>query len=123
MQKKLTAMTLALFLMFSVTAHALEVEPRWNSTTRCIPTLEFSGTKASCSILVNTVKGATIDATMTLYHGTDEVASWDLSGTTRLSETKTCTVTKGETYKLTIVVNVEGPNGSDSITKSTSKTC
>lgn len=127
MQKKLTAMTLALLLMLSVTANALSVEPRYNVTASCVPTMTFTGTTANCKADIRAQRGSAISGTLTLYHVVNgkevEVTHWSLSGTTNLSTTKTSSVTKGETYKLTISVTVNGPGGRDNITQSTTKKC
>lgn len=127
MQKKLTAMTLALLMMLSITASALSVSPRWNATGSCDPTLIISGTTATCQAEVIGDSDAKISGTMTLYRvsGGNEyyVNSWSVSGTRRAYVSKTCTVKSGETYRLVINVTVSGSNGSDNITVSTSKTC
>lgn len=127
MQKRLTAVTLALFLILSITANAMPIQPRWNVTDSCDPTLIISGTKATCQAEVWAESGADIDGTMTLYRisggSQSYVNSWSFSGTSYVFSSKSCTVTKGYTYKLVVDVTVEGSNGSDNITVSTSKVC
>lgn len=129
MQKKLKmpAIVLALFMMLSISVSALEIMPRWSVTSTCNPDLSISGTKATCFVDVRADSGATISGTMTLYRisGGREYyqTSWSISGTTRALVTKTYTVTKGETYRLDVDVTVEGSNGSDDISVSTTKTC
>lgn len=129
MQKKmkLSAMLLAMLLMLSVTAGAMSIQPRWNVTTKCNPALSFSGTTAYCTADVSAINGTNISGTMTLYRVSSinqvQVGSWSFSGTTRVYTTETCSVTKGETYKLVVNVNASGSGGTDKITLDTTKTC
>lgn len=127
MQKKFVAMTLALLMILSATASALAIQPRWSATASCEPTLAFSGTTAYCKGQVRADSDADISGTLTLYRVSGGnnyyVDSWSVSGTGRAYTSETCSVTKGETYKLVIEVDVSGSNGSDSISLSTQKTC
>lgn len=129
MQKKLKmpVVVLALLMMLSISVSALEIMPRWSVTSTCNPALSISGTRATCVADVRADSGATISGTMTLYRlsGGREYyqTSWSISGTTRALVSKTYTVTKGETYRLDVDVTVEGSNGSDDISVSTTKTC
>lgn len=127
MKKRIAAMSLALVMMFAVTSSAFAMMPRWNSTLTCSPSLTFTGTTANCQVVVYAINGASISGTMTLYRisSTTEtkVASWDISGTTRLNTTKKTTVTKGQTYKLVVDINVSGADGNDHLTDSVTSTC
>lgn len=127
MQKKLTAMTLALLMILSITASALAIQPRWNSTNSCDPSLSFTGTTAICRADVRAIPGAEISGTMTLYRvsGSNEynVDSWDVSGTGTAYVSERTSVTKGETYRLEVSVTVSGSYGKDTITVDATKTC
>lgn len=127
MQKKLTAITLALLLILSITASALPIQPRWNVTASCEPVLTFSGTTATCVADVRADSGASISGTMTLYRVSSVnqviVASWNFSGNSDVFAKKSTSVTKGQTYKLVVSVTVTGSDGTDRITLDTTKTC
>lgn len=129
MQKKLKMPVLVLTLLFmmSITASAMSIMPRWNATSYCDPILTFSGTTATCKADILADNGAEISGTMTLYRvsgGRDYyVSSWSLSGTSSVYKKGTCSVTKGETYRLVVDVTVSGSNGTDNISVNTSKTC
>lgn len=127
MQKRINALTLAVFLAFSMAVSAAAATPRWNSTGKCTPTLSFSGTTATCKLAVEGTKGATISGTLTLYKvvngATTQLTSWSVSGTTSLTTSKTYTVTKGQEYQLTANITVDGSGGKDSISQSVKGTC
>lgn len=128
MKKRFAAMTLALLMLMAITASALEVQPRWATTTVCNPTLTFKDTTASCSVDTRALTGSSISLSMTLYKVVDgkdiAVTSWSgLTGTTRLNVTKTSTVTKGYTYKLVASVTVSSDKGTDNISVNTSAKC
>lgn len=127
MKKRVAAMSLALVMMFAITSSAFASVLRWNSTATCTSSLFFTGTTANCKISVVADTGASINGTITLYRVSSssetKVASWNVSGTSRLSTTKTTGVTAGQTYKMVIDINVSGSNGSDHITDSITETC
>lgn len=127
MKKKVSALFLALVLIFSLSVSASAITPRWDSTTTCNPRLLFSGTTASCRLTVVADSGSDIDATMTLYKGTgsskSEIATWNVSDTTSMNVTKYATAKSGQKYTLEISVTVSGPNGTDYIDDSVTATC
>lgn len=126
MQKKkgLIPLFLVLVLVLGLTVQAAEIMPLWNSTTQCnAPKLDFSGETAICSATVRSLTGSEIEGTLTLFHGTTEVDSWPISGTTSAKVSGSCDVESGEGYLLHLYVVVDGPGGIDKITKTTSGTC
>lgn len=129
MRKKtrILPLLLILILAFSLTAQAAmppHITPLWNSTASCpAPTLSFSGEKAVCLASVQAYSGAEIEGTLTLFHGTTEVDSWPISGTTSAKVSGSCDVESGESYMLHLYVVVDGPGGIDKITKTTTGTC
>lgn len=127
MKKKLATMTLAMLMVLSVTASALSIQPRWNVTNTCDATLLFSGTTATCIGEVRAISGSQVSGTMTLYRVSGsseyEVDSWSLSGKNTVYVEKTCSVTKGQTYRLEVSVSVSNSNSSDKIKVDSSKTC
>ncbi len=127
MKKKVSALFLALVLIFSLSVSASAITPRWNSTGTCDVRLIFSGKTANCRLTINADSGADIDATLTLYSGTgsskSEIASWDVSGTTSLNVTKYATAKSGQKYTLEVSAIVDGSNGRDYIEDSVTATC
>lgn len=127
MKKRIVAMSLALMMMVAITSSAFAITPRWNSTLSCNGNLSFSGTAANCQVVVYAIDGAKISGTMTLYRisssSETKVASWSISGTTYLNTTKSTSVTKGQTYKLVVDINVSGTDGKDHLTDSATGTC
>lgn len=96
---------LLLFLVVTMVL-AMPVQARVPSAS---PSLSFSGTTANCSIKVVGDKSTDeISVTLELWRGTTCLASWEDSGTGRLSMNETETVTKGYTYKLTADVTING---------------
>lgn len=128
MQRKRTAaIFLVLAMVLSIAAGAAP-NPRYNSTTVCVPLIQISGTTATCSIIVDALSGTKIRATMKLYRvsGSSEtlLKTWPTqSGTTSLSYSNTYTVTKGYTYKVTVDVTADGPGGYDNISKNITAVC
>lgn len=105
---------LALVFMMCVSAYA--IEPR---ATTVSPTLSFSGTTANCKVII-TSYGDDIEATMELWNGNTLVDSWSDEGTTVLTITGSCRVTKGVTYTL----KVSGNAGNNAFSSTPlSKTC
>ena len=98
MKKKITLVISILVFLFAVYATANAAEPR---ITTVVPELTFSGTTAYCEALI-TDPGKTIYATMELWDGNTRVALWSGSGVSSLSLERSCRVTKGATYRLTV---------------------
>lgn len=96
-------------------ALAVSAAPRYVVTATCKPTLSISGTTASCILRVDADERADIEGTLTLYRGSAEVESWDISGTTSVRFSGTAKVTRGYTYKLVADLTVTGANGTDDV--------
>lgn len=106
---------LLLALMLPITAQAA---PRSSSAK---PSLSFSGTTATCKVTVyGTGTKDSISLTAKLWKGSECIATWAASGTGRLDFSKTKTVEKGGTYKLTADATV---NGAKLSTASATGTC
>lgn len=95
---------LLLALMLPITAQAAPRSPR------ATPSISFSGTTATDSISL----------TAKLWKGSECIATWTASGTGTLKFSKTKTVEKGSTYKLTADATV---NGTKLPTASATGTC
>lgn len=106
---------LLLALMLPITAQAA---PRSSSAK---PSLSFSGTTATCKVTVyGTGTKDSISLTAKLWKGSECIATWTASGTGTLKFSKTKTVEKGSTYKLTADATV---NGTKLSTASATGTC
>ena len=106
---------LLLALMLPITAQAA---PRSSSAK---PSLSFSGTTATCKVTVyGTGTKDSISLTAKLWKGSECIATWTASGTGRLDFSKTKTIEKGSTYKLTADATV---NGTKLSTTSATGTC
>ena len=102
MRKRLFSFTLALTLLLLFSAPVFAA----TQVNRVTPNLSFSGTTANCSV---TVKGSgTIHATLELWRGSTLVASWSGSGTNRVSISGSASVSRGQTYTLTVSGTVGG---------------
>lgn len=85
------------------------------------PSLSFSGTTASCRIIVRGDRSSdTLSATAKLWTGKTCLKTWTIKGTGKIQTTKTATVSKGKTYKLTVDYTV---NGVKQPQKSVTRTC
>lgn len=123
LKKRIPIFALVVMLLLSITAGAVAIQPYYNVTTKCTPTLTFSGTTANCSADIRALSGSEIEGTMTLCCGDDEIASWPFSGTTRVNVTKTKSVTRGKEYQLLLDVSVSGTNGNDYIVEDVTAMC
>lgn len=113
MRKQLLALSLILVMLLGITAQA--------SGPAMLPaaqtSLSFSGTTASCRIIVRGDRSSdTLSATAKLWTG----KTWTIKGTGKIQTTKTATVSKGKTYKLTVDYTV---NGVKQPQKSVTRTC
>lgn len=104
MSKKIMSLVTALILMSAMCASAFAVEPRAN---RISPSLEFDGTTANCKVVIIS-SGDDIDATLELWNGNTLVDSWLGEGTSYVSISGKCSVTKGVTYTLKVSGTIDG---------------
>lgn len=115
MKKTLFAAFFLLMLVFPFSAQATQ------RSAMVKPNITFSGTTATCSVSVigNSAKDS-ISLTVKLYSGNACIATWTDSGSGNLNFSRTKTVQKGSTYKLTADVSI---NGTALSTASTTGTC
>jgi len=120
MKKKLSAVTLVVILVFSLSISAFA---RWNSTDICYTTLSFSGTTANCGLNVETINSSDkITAKLELKNPSGTVIkTWsNITGTGYLSFGDTYSPVSKGTYTLVATVTVTGSNGTDNIVVSSS---
>ncbi len=96
-------------------------------SNRCLTNLGFSGTTANCTLTVSGKKGtSSISGLLKLYDITSKktVSSWSISTTGSVYRgTKTSTVKKGHSYKLSFSGKVYGKNNKygESVSSTTRK--
>ena len=117
MRKQLLALSLILVMLLGITAQA----SGHAMLPAAQPSLSFSGTTASCRIIVRGDRSSdTLSATAKLWTGKTCLKTWTIKGTGKIQTTKTATVSKGKTYKLTVDYTV---NGVKQPQKSVTRTC
>ena len=113
---KKPALLVALVLLLSVPATA-------NSSriSSVMPSLSFSGTTANCECwIIEDSQYSYIVVTMKLMSGNTCLKTWSKAGAGSVTMSETTTVTKGQTYTLTVDVMV---NGTSRPQYSVTKTC
>ena len=92
MRKQLLALSLILVMLLGITAQASG--PAMLPAAQ--PSLSFSGTTASCRIIVRGDRSSdTLSATAKLWTGKTCLKTWTIKGTGKIQTTKTATVSKG----------------------------
>lgn len=116
MKNHIVLCLLLMALLIPVSAQA--ASPR---APKVMPYIDFDGTTATCSVSVigDNTKDS-IFLTAKLYKGSSCIATWTASGSGHLNFSKTKSVQKGKTYKLTADVTI---NEKALATASTSGTC
>lgn len=116
MRKKVLALTLVLVFALGITAQAASAR-----AATVTPALTFNGTTATCTVLVTGGAASdSISVTAKLYQGSTCVKTWTASGTRNVKLSKTATVEKGKTYKLTADATIGGVKQA---TRSVTGTC
>lgn len=116
MKKRISALILALALIFSVSAAA--ATPRLANPIRPKATLTVTGSGAQCELAINP-SGVTVSVsgTVSLYRDGKFLDSWSVTSGS-FSKTYTSGITKG-LYRMDYDVIVKGPYGTDSVEGST----
>lgn len=116
---KKIALLLALALVMSMPLSALAATPR--SDEEYGVTLTFSGTTANCKgEVVTSYPNDYVVMTLKLFHGNQLLNQWSQSQGGSFEMVRTHTVTRGQTYTLTMELMV---NGTSRRSTSTTKTC
>lgn len=114
MCKRILPLLVAALLTLTIVAGAAETR-----VARANITLTFQGSSAVCVASVQD-EGKQVKATLELWCGTTMVGCWDASGTSLVEFDETATVTRGKTYRLTLVGT---SNGKAFTPVNISKTC
>ena len=113
MKKRVSALVLALIIVFSVSAVA--AVPRNVNPIDLVPSMRASSSGVTCSLKITAYATVTVSGTVTLYRNDSYVTSWPVTGL-RFNETYT-PVSKG-TYRMDYDITVKGSAGSDHLTGS-----
>ncbi len=114
MCKRILPLLVAALLTLTIVAGAAETR-----VARANITLTFQGSTAVCVASIQD-EGKQVKATLELWCGTTMVGCWDASGTSLVEFDETATVTRGKTYRLTLVGT---SNGKAFTPVNISKTC
>lgn len=98
MRKRFVYLLVAVLLLLTMCIPAQAAEPRALTVK---PVLSFNSTTATCTVTIIDA-GKYINATLELWNGTILVDSWSGTGTSAVTITGSCTVTKGVTYSLRV---------------------
>lgn len=102
---KKIALLLAIILLVAAPLTVQAATPRLINIS---PELSFTGTTANCYVLVAADHiSQEIEATIKLWHGTTCLETWYASGNGYLSWRDTATVTRGNTYRLSVDVTID----------------
>lgn len=101
-----TALIAALFVMLVIPITAQAATSR---AIQILPSLSFNDATANCAVTVVAEKASdTISVDLSLWQGSKCVDSWSDSGSGHLNFSTTTTVSKGNEYKLTAKVTING---------------
>ena len=114
MKKRILALTMILVLALAISAQAA----MWSASIN--PRIEFNGTSATCIVSVRGEVGDAITVRAKLWQGSACLKDWQASGVVSVILSKPATVVKGETYRLTADVTIDGVKHP---TKAYSATC
>lgn len=113
--------TLVLFLVFAM---LLGITAQASGPTKlpsARPNISFDGTTAVCMIYACADKSTdAISIIAKLWTGSTCLKTWSIKGSGQVRTTKTATVSKGKTYKLTMDCTI---NGIKQPQRSVTKTC
>ena len=103
---KKRVIVLIFVLLFTIPSIAFAATPKTGSV---IPKLSFSGTTATCQATVlEDSPYSYIVVTMKLWSGNQCLHTWTKADTETVMLKETATVTKGQTYRLTVDIMVNG---------------
>lgn len=109
MRKMALIMSLILLVSFVTPAYASANEEISPFVLNIFPSISFDGTTAKCSaIIIGDNMSDSISATLKLWQGNSCIATWYASGNGYMQVSKSKSVTRGITYKLTVDVTING---------------
>lgn len=102
MKKRILAMVSVLILMLTIPAYAVQ-----SRAPAVLPSLSFSGTKATCEVLVTADNYMDdIYLEIELWRGSVKIEDWTVSGEGLIDFSKTASVAKGNTYTLKVYAEI-----------------
>lgn len=99
------------FAIIAIALLLLVIPVEANASARVLaisPRLEFSGTTASCGVVISANSGEDITVVLKLWHGSTCLKGWTEYGESYLQFSDTCPVVSGQTYRLTADVTING---------------
>lgn len=115
MKKRVSALVLALALLFSVSAAA--ATPRSKNPIDYVTSFTVNSSGAHCGVTITAYNvSVSVSGTVTLYKDGKYLTSWSVSSTS-FSKTYTKNITSG-LYSMEYDLTVKGPYGTDSISGS-----
>lgn len=104
MKKRILPILFIFLMVFSSTAYA--ASPR---VAPVVPGISFNGTTATCTVYIYAEQMTDdIDAVIKLWQGSRCIKTWEESSVGDLAFSGVASVTKGNTYKLTVDVTLAG---------------
>lgn len=104
LKKRIFPILLIFLMVLSTTAYADS-----QRVAQIVPSISFNGTTATCTVFIAADYATDdIDATIKLWHGNECIKTWERSSVGTLTFSGDAKVTKGETYKLTVDVTLDG---------------
>ena len=104
MKKRIFPILFAFLMLFPSTAYAASFR-----VAPVVPSISFNGTTASCTVFVYAEQMTDdIDAVIKLWQGSRCIKTWEESSVGDLAFSGTATVSRGQTYQLTVDVTLAG---------------
>ena len=104
LKKRILPILFVFLMVFSSTAYA--ASPR---VAPIVPGISFSGTTATCTVYIYAEQMTDdIDAVIKLWQGSRCIKTWEESSVGDLAFSGTATVSRGQTYQLTVDVTLAG---------------
>lgn len=119
MKKRVSALVLALAIIFSISAAAATPRNVNPFNHRAVVVASSSGVVCTLNILPTPGTKLTVSGTVTLYKNDSYLTSWSVTST---SFKQTYTPGAKGTYRMDFDITVKGSAGSDHVTGSTSDT-
>lgn len=106
MRKAILVLLVVAMMVGILAVPAMAAEPKM---TTAVANLNISGTTATCSLRTSAdYSSDSLKAIIKLYRGSTCIATWSTSGNGYIYFSKTKTITKGYTYKMTVDLTVNG---------------
>lgn len=113
MKKRVSALVLALALLFAVSAAA--VTTRKVNPVDILPNVAASSSGVTCTVKITSFAAVSVSGTITLYRDNSYLTSWPIND---LEFEKTYTPVRSGEYRMEYDITVKGAAGTDYLTGS-----